>query len=163
MGRGPWGDDVDSFAQEIVALLPSLFQEIPSGQVKATTGNGAPAPLQLSDFGPDATVPFARFNRGNGDVFNISINPSTGELTSDAENQPPPKKSVSSSSMPGQVVSGGGSSYLCTVYPNGSAGAAITVNVEQLQIDSSETIPAGTWAIVTKNGNSYSMQVPVFV
>lgn len=164
MGRGPWGDDVDSFVQELAAMLPSLFQELPSAQVKATTGNGAPAPLQLEDFTDTPTIPFAAINRGNGDNFNLAINPETGAITSDAPNQPPAQVQVkSASSMPGFVVSGSGDSYLCTVYPNGTGNPGIDVLVTQLFIDSSETIPSGTPAIVTKNGGQYTMQVPVFI
>jgi len=67
--------------------------------------------------------------------------------------------------VPGQVVSGGpGDTYQVNIFENGvSAGATATVTVKQLQIDPAETIPAGTWAIVSKSGSGYVMQVPVWL
>lgn len=60
--------------------------------------------------------------------------------------------------IPGQVTGGSGNSYQMTLYPNGyqapdpdTGQGALTVNVTgvtQLQIVSTETIPAGTWAFV---------------
>lgn len=66
--------------------------------------------------------------------------------------------------MPGQVQSGTGNSYSVTVYPNGRSKAGKDVTVTQLQITSSDTIPAGTWAWVTAEADgSYSMIVPTFL
>jgi hypothetical protein len=62
------------------------------------------------------------------------------------------------------VVSGSGDTYQVTVYPNGLSGATETVEVTQLQIDAAETIPAGTWAMVTQLADgAYTMQVPVWL
>jgi hypothetical protein len=51
--------------------------------------------------------------------------------------------------MPGVVTDGSGDTYACTLYPNGpdEDGVAVT-GVKQLQIDSGETIPTGTWGMV---------------
>jgi hypothetical protein len=42
------------------------------------------------------------------------------------------------------------------------SGPTINVNVTQLQIDSGETVDAGTWTLVTKAGTDYYMMVPVW-
>jgi hypothetical protein len=66
--------------------------------------------------------------------------------------------------IPGEVVSGSGDTYTVTIYPNGLLGTTENVTVTQLQIDAGETIPAGTWAIVTQMGDGeYAMVVPVWL
>jgi hypothetical protein len=74
----------------------------------------------------------------------------------------PPKPPVPAV-MPGVVQGGSGDTYSVTVYPKGTGAAGQTVTVKQLQINSVETIPAGTWALVTKNGGAYTMQVNVWL
>jgi hypothetical protein len=65
--------------------------------------------------------------------------------------------------FPGKVLSGGpGATYKVAVYQSGLGGKPTTVSVTQLQIDPAETIPAGTWAMVSQVGSSYYMQVPVW-
>lgn len=74
--------------------------------------------------------------------------------------------------VPGKVLSGGpGDTYQVEIYPgglsvlnqDGSIQGATVVTAKQLQIDSGETIPAGTFALITKAGGVYYMQVPVWV
>jgi hypothetical protein len=67
--------------------------------------------------------------------------------------------------IPGRIVSGGpGDTYTVSLYENGLAGGVTaTVPVKQLQIDPAETIPVGTWTLVSKIGSGYVMQVPVWV
>ena len=70
----------------------------------------------------------------------------------------------SGGSIPGKILSGTVDTYQVQLYPNGKAAAAgLTVTVKQLQIDPAATIPPGTWAMVSKTGLVYSMQVPIFL
>jgi hypothetical protein len=62
--------------------------------------------------------------------------------------------------LPGEVLSGTGSTY--TVRITTEEGTE-DVTVTQLQIDPTETIPAGTKAIVAKVGEDYFMQVAVWI
>ena len=57
----------------------------------------------------------------------------------------------------GTVVSGSGNTYQVKL----NTGA--TVSVQQLQIDSSQTIPAGSSVIVIQVGNKYFMQTAVWL
>lgn len=70
--------------------------------------------------------------------------------------------------FPGVVVSGGpGASYQVNVYLDGLAKPPTLKAVTQLSIDSAETIPAGTWAVIGSqtvgSGTNYFMQVPVWL
>ncbi len=66
--------------------------------------------------------------------------------------------------VPVVIVSGGpGATYLATAYPNGLSAASMTVTVTVLQIDPTETIPAGTWYIAAKIGEDYFIQPPIWI
>lgn len=66
--------------------------------------------------------------------------------------------------VPGKILSGSGSSYTVELYANGPSKASTKeVTVTQLQIDSGETIPAGTWTFVSQIGDGHFMQVPVWL
>jgi hypothetical protein len=68
--------------------------------------------------------------------------------------------------LPGQVQSGGPGKgpYSVTIYPNGTGSPGTTVNVTQLQIAPTDTVPAGTWVMVMLSpDHTYSMQVPVWL
>lgn len=68
------------------------------------------------------------------------------------------------STFPGKVTAGGpGDTYTVDVYEGGLSSAPTSRTVKQLSIDSAETIPADTWAMVSKNGSEYTMQVPVWL
>lgn len=88
-----------------------------------------------------------------GTVYNIAgQNPN---------NNPQPQQG--GGGMPGQVVSGSGTTYQCKVWPQGTALPSLTVSVKQLQIADGESVPANTWVIVAKTTNgSYYMQAPVW-
>jgi hypothetical protein len=66
--------------------------------------------------------------------------------------------------IPGKVLGGSGNEYEVEIYPEGLDGEPLTVNVLQLQIDSTGgDIAPDTWVIVTKVKGSYYMQVPVWL
>jgi hypothetical protein len=67
--------------------------------------------------------------------------------------------------FPGFVISGSGNKYLCRIYPDGfSTTTTKDVLVTQMQIDPTETIPTGTFAIVLLGKDKkYTMQVPVWI
>lgn len=161
MGRGPWGDDVDSFVQELSALLPSLFRELPVAKVEAKATDSNPAPLQLEDFTTSGDVPFVTVTRGP-DTFNITINPITGQLTSSAPNQPPARKPTPSV-FPGQIAAYlGANLYTVTIFTTGVTNPGTDVTVLQLQGDATVPIPNGSSVMVTKNASEYTMQFPVW-
>jgi hypothetical protein len=63
----------------------------------------------------------------------------------------------------GQVVSGSGSTYMVQLNPQ-AVPPGDTVSVTILQIDASQTIPAGTYILpVIQVGNNYYAQVPVWL
>ncbi len=64
----------------------------------------------------------------------------------------------------GKITGGSGTSYSVDVYLGGTGSTPTSATVTQLDIDSSETIPANTWALIVRQGNgSYVMQVPVIL
>ena len=149
---------------------------------QASPTSAANAPLQLEAFPADPTAtPFATVTDG-ALQYNVTIDPTTGQLSSSpnlypGQLPPPPKKKPKTTpaptTIPGQVVSGTGATYQVAIYQQGLSGGSNLVEVTQLGIDPSETIPAGTWAMVTQitsvdpEGNvllegSY-MQVAVFL
>lgn len=65
--------------------------------------------------------------------------------------------------IPGEIISGSGNTYQVDIYRNGLSGSATRVSVRQLQIGSGETIPAGTWTMVSQLADGYYMQVNVWL
>lgn len=68
--------------------------------------------------------------------------------------------STAGNAFPGLVLSGSGSSYQVLVT---TSTGAITVTATQMQIASGQDIPADTAAIVVRTGNTYRLQVPVWL
>ena len=160
LGRGPWEDNVDGFVEELVSLLPALFKELPVAKVEARATDENPSPIKIEDATTDGQVPVFTVTRGD-EVFTVTLNPETGELSGQS---PPDEQPPVSSSYPGQVVSGTGATYSVQVYPEGLSNPSVVVSVAQLQIDAAETIPAGTWTMVTSlSDGTFVMQVPVWL
>ncbi len=65
--------------------------------------------------------------------------------------------------IPGIVTGGSGDTYTMTIYPDGTDQAGQSVQVKQLQIDSGETIPVDSWELVSKIGDVYYVQFPVWL
>jgi hypothetical protein len=68
--------------------------------------------------------------------------------------------------IPGLVLGGGPGQgpYSVQLYPNNLSTAGATVSCTQLQIDPAETIPPGTWTMVSlMPDHTYTMQVPVWL
>lgn len=111
-----------------------------------------------------------RFTRGNIET-NIDLDPD-GDLAITKRDKSTPSVAGAASAgtstggggTPCKVVSGSGSTYTVTLYPDGSTGeAGSNVTATQMQIASGETIPAGSWGFVTKLGSSYFMQFAVWL
>lgn len=69
---------------------------------------------------------------------------------------------------PGVVTGGSGGTYNVNIYKQGLTGPTTAVSVKQLQIAGSDSVPSGTWALVSKGtkadgGVEYTMQVPVWL
>ena len=68
------------------------------------------------------------------------------------------------SAFPGKIQSGTGKTYQVQLYENGkNKPTTRTVTAEQMQIDSSETIPKDTYVFVFQAGTEYLIQVPVWL
>lgn len=74
-----------------------------------------------------------------------------------------PTNSGGGGGIPGKVVSGSGSTYIMEIYPDGLSGNAITVTATQLDIFATAVIPADRWTLVSKIGDVYYMQFPVWM
>lgn len=63
-----------------------------------------------------------------------------------------------------QITSGTGQSYLIDIFGNGPSNPATDTSVSalQLQIDPTDTIPAGTWAIAVQVNGDWYIQVAVW-
>lgn len=154
-------------AEELFAIFVSTNPiNIPAG----STIQPAPTPTTplLNVPGYTEGSPIFSFTGAGGEpIGTISID--DGEITytsaggggggAPKKTQTPPATSC----MPGQIVSGTGAAYQVNTYPKGLSGPAVQVAVTQLQIDPSQTIPAGTWTLVSQTSDgSYWMQVPVW-
>jgi hypothetical protein len=76
--------------------------------------------------------------------------------------------SQSSATFPIMITGGSGTSYQATLFENGVAGeegaTTETIDVEQLDLASGETIPVGTWAMASKaSDGKWYMQVPIWL
>jgi hypothetical protein len=154
---------VSDLAQEIYCMLDALAANTTQAPVRVNLPAGSTvAPYNIDGY--EDGNPLMRMFRGGVLVGDISI--SGGNLVFTPTGATPSSTSSSApataSSFPGKVISGSGSTYTVAIYEAGPAGGSRNVSVTQLQISSSETIPANTWAIVTKNGSAYSMQVAVW-
>lgn len=77
----------------------------------------------------------------------------------------------SASAFAAQVISGSGNLYQMSIYKNGITKDPIVAAAIQMQIDVTDTIPAGSWTLVAENtikidGGStkeYTMQFPVWL
>lgn len=130
----------------VVNLLPG------SGGGGSGNGNtGTPVPTPSGPTPPPVPIPIP---------FPVPMPPGSGTT-------PPPgseSKEPARASCPCKVLSGSGSIYIVSLYPNGPNGGVLDiVTAQQLQIDPSETIPAGTWALATQSNNFWFIQVPVWL
>lgn len=159
--RTKWKDKVDLLADEIFQILSSVPDTSP-GQVTIDQGDGLP-PITLPPNFTDS--PFGDFVLPDLDLPSYDSNPVGVERTAipdplnGLDNQPTrylkTTKYIQRTRVvcPGVVVSGSGDTYRVRLYPNGlndgsSGGSTLTVTAKQLQIASTEAIPAGTWALV---------------
>ena len=160
-------------AEELYAILQG---DIPITQQAPTdlTNPGDQSPLTITtnpqgdgiQFVKDG-VPSGGFFVRNKKLF-IQLH---GKLPTRDNPNPGGLLTLSGGGVPGQVQTPvSGQVYNVDLYENGtSAPSTQTVQVTQLQIASGETIPQGTWALVSNviddNGNvlQYVMQVPVWV
>lgn len=127
------------------------------------------------------TVGVARLQGGDsfsaGDVSSYLLSTSAGSIDTGLQYTPtyapyfknypdpagpklPADDSVGSS-MPGQILAGSGTQYQVTSYPQGKGKAGKQVSAECLEL-ANDTIPPGTWVILTKNGNKYYFQIGIW-
>lgn len=140
-------------AEELFAILSNeklpLYHE---GPVTLAKGDDAQPGLSLPGFNEGDTAISI-----SGDTYNITIGGDGlnmgGLPITNAGGSP----SQGANGFYGTVVSGTGNRYRVRL----NTGAIVFVT--QGQIDSGETIPVGTFALVTKASGNFFMQVPVFL
>ena len=123
--------------------------------------DGTDPPFTLRGFNAGDTV-IQMLGRGGEDAGSFVFDDGLTFNTPKSEDQP--VVASTSNVFAGEIVSGSGDTYTVNVYENGLSSGAVTRSVRQLQIDSGDTIPAGTWAMIGKGKDgSYFMQVPVWL
>lgn len=143
-------------AQELYAIFQDSVPASTNAPLTANSSNPDQAPLVVNQFGNGGLS--ISFNKGQGG--GIQINDGVPQLV-DKNGNP---VGGSGGGVPGKVLSGSGSGpYQVQIYPAGLSGTTKTVSVTQLQIDSSDSVPANTWTIVNQVGSNYYMQVPVWL
>ncbi len=164
--ESPW-PNAQSLAEELYAMASDeARQEFKNGIHLQTTDPDIPL-VTAQVFSGEDEVPVFSFNDGvtgpqtltfsvagsNLGGFNFNGSPVTGPESPGGGGG----GGGDPTTFSGTVSSGTGSTYQ-VLLNNG-----LTVEVTQLQIDASETIPAGTSVIVHKIGGTYRMQVPVWL
>lgn len=186
--RQKWGSNADLLAEEIAAIFNSDEPIEIDSPVVITTNNNE-APLTIRNFGDtDNSINIERgvppgiyfpeippIEIGDVGDFNFSViyDDGTSENFPDWEpgDPTPPRGSgeqevetPGGGGFAGKVVSrDSGQLYDVDVYEEGLAAEPVRRTVRQLQIADDAEIPADTWAIVGKTGDSYFMQVPVWL
>ena len=164
--ESPW-PNAQALAEELYAMSGNEERaDFRNGVHIQTDQSGIPL-VTASVFPESDEVPLATFNRGGQEFvltlsidgsnfggFNLNGDPVSGPLSTPGFGG---GGGGGGNVFTGTVVSGSGSTYDVTLN-NG-----VTVSVTQMQIDSGETIPAGTSVIVVKVNSVYRMQVPVWM
>lgn len=164
--RTKW-ENADELAKELFSLFTSHTPLHVEGAIEITKTTGR-APFKIID----------RLDTSSTDgLFSLESNDRSDQLTySDltllegAGSDPNSSdlfSFINAHSTPGQIPgiirSGTGNSYLVDIYRNGYPGSFSSVNVTQLQIDPNDTIPPGTFVMVSQFGQKFQMQAPVYL
>lgn len=159
--RDRWRNATE-LSQELYALFAS--DRIPldhKGPLTLTNEAGTQAPLTLKQFGDG---PFIKFEGPNGEELGAIEDDGEGGITGgggggggSGDGSDGAEQQV----FAGKVLSGGGTSYTCDLYPDGpDAAASSSVTVRVLQLD--DDLPADSWLIVIKTGDVYCAQPAIF-
>lgn len=172
--RTDWGERANLLSQELYTIFLQ-YRDIDTGPVTLNLGDGQPAitirPESLRDpFGQFRWPDFGALDgfRGGSTVFNRdsylnqfnSNNVTFEETILDDGSQGRPRRLQRKRTelipyrecMPGKIVSGSGSTYTVTLYPDGLENAGFNQSgVRQLQIDTNEIIPVDTWTLVSRH------------
>lgn len=181
--REDWGSPKE-LAEEVYAILNSDEPIEIDSPVTITNTTNSP-PLTLRQFGgTDNGIRIEKYPEPPGEFDDVpplefpddvgleiltligtdgTIETGTGDPTDDDDPTTVAIESGGGGGFPGKIISGSGSSYQVDVYEDGLTESPTRRTVTQLQIDSSETIPANTWALVGKIGDEYFMAVPVWL
>jgi hypothetical protein len=150
--REKW-PDATQLAQELFVMLGS--PDIP------TSTN---APMTLNQPPGSTEAPLVINVNGNGPAITINGPTTTTNITEGGIETPPVPDTGGggggggANAVPGTILSGSGDSYVF------ESTDGTVLNVTQGQIDSSQTIPAGTFALaaIDSNGDAW-IQVPVWL
>ncbi len=149
--------DATELAEELYAIFSSVTLPLEhSGPVTLNNPNGAGAGVTLPGYSSGDQI--LSIPRADGGTITLSLGDNGlvldgGTLTTPASTT---QQQTEDKVFLGSVVSGSGSTYKVNLGNK-------VVTVTQAQINADETIPAGTKALVLKSGNSYAMQVPVWL
>jgi len=148
----------NGLAEELYAMIsPDVPEDFQAPTTFHQTPGGAPA-ITITGAGEGDSV-FDFKGRDGAKVGDIRIVNNTIEIVQ-RDKDTGAETTIAGASVAGglrgTVVSGSGSSYVV----NTSSG---NKNVTQLQIDSGETIPAGTSVVLFRDASGYFMQVPVWL
>ena len=148
----------DLLAEELYALFGQDNLEI-DGPVTIENDTLDPAITIIAhDFEDDASIAFKR----PGSTDETLGKPKGTDADGDPVDESP--TIGAGGGIPAKIISGSGSTYTIDLYQNGTGEAASDrVTATQLQILSTETIPADTWTLATKIAGSYYFQVAVWL
>jgi len=171
--KTPW-----ALAEELWAIFRALNIQAGQTQPIAFDAPGNPDTPSLTGRGLGPWQPFATWGQPDGPVFGLTPSGITADgipidgfqfpqdVTPGEPLVPNPylrRQQPQPSAYPGQVQSGSGTGpYQTDVYKQGINGPSTSMDVTQLDVAESETIPAGTWTIVIVIGTAAYMQVPVW-
>lgn len=150
--------DANMLAEELYAIFSSVNLPLEhSGPLTLNNPNGPGAGITMPGYNPGDQI--LSIPQANGDAFTITLGNNGlilggGTLTFPGSGQQ--QQQSAATVFLGTVVSGSGANYKVKI-------GTQTVSVTQAQINSDETIPAGTKAFVLQTGSTYSMQVPVWL
>lgn len=184
--REKWKDKVDPFAEELFAILGSDEPFEITGPVTITNNTNSPG-LTIRQQGSDGTVPGIQMTRrdqqppdpssplvsiggvGGVNITNIYIDGSGENWNGDGGNPPTPTPGTGRATggggggVPAIVVSGTGATYTVDSYPDGFSSPAVRVTATVLGIDSTATVPAGVYAMMTTTSDINYLWVPLWL
>lgn len=152
-------------AEELYAMLTGTNPVVTNAPLQINSPAGVP-PFQLGNYSNGDSLfeitrpngePFGRLAIEDGNLLFTAAKPI-------AQPNIPTPSGGGGGGIPAMITDGSGDAYTATIYPAGLSGPTQSVQVKQLQIDPTDTIPAGTWthAFLQADGQ-YTMQVPIWL
>lgn len=155
--RTKW-KDADELAKELATIFGSSLPVQIKGSIDITRQNDE-SPITISDLlEPSSTLPILSLRSNDSSVDLPMDEFLTGDALAAAV-----RKFQTPGQIPAVVVSGTGNNYKVDLYQQGYPGPTTRVSASQLQIDPTETIPPGTFVMVSQSGAQFFFQAPVWL